>query len=280
MKLSDRPISNYRRILIYGGPKVGKTQLAGGLSEKYNLHWVDLENGAETLKKLPIFQQERIDLLSLPDTRSWPVAIKTCLKIIKGGKHEVCDAHGKIACAVCKKSDAPFTSICVDEFGAEDVLVFDSLTQLTQSAISNITKSKPDDYKMEYDDWANLGKLMDMFLSHVQQAKYNVVCISHESEAEMEDGKMRIVPVAGTRNFSRNTAKYFDDVVYAEVKNGKHVFASSTTYRNNIQTGSRAGVAMETSEAPSLLQLFEAVKPKEEQPFAARLSGLKGGVTK
>lgn len=98
---------------------------------------------------------------------------------------------------------------------------------------------------------------MDKFLSQVQQAKFNIVCITHVVETELEDGRKKLVPVCGTTAFSRNTAKYFDHVVYCEIKNKKHNFASSTTYANNILTGSRTDIALESTEAPSLLAIFE-----------------------
>jgi len=139
-------------------------------------------------------------------------------------------------------------------------VVFDSLTQLTNSAIAHITKTQPEDYKLNYDDWGNLGKLMDTFLSHVQQAPFHIVCISHETEVEMEDGKNKLVPTAGTRNFSRNTAKYFDEVCYCEVKNRKHVVGSSTIYSGNILTGSRSGSSLESAANPSLIPIFTGEK--------------------
>ena len=132
---------------------------------------------------------------------------------------------------------------------------------------------------MEFDDWANLGKLMDVFLSHVQQANFHVVCISHETEVKMEDGKDKLVPTAGTRNFSRNTAKYFDEVIYCEVKNKKHVVGSSTTYNNNILTGSRSGTTLETDPSASLIPIFTGERPTSNAatantPATAAVSGL------
>jgi hypothetical protein len=136
------------------------------------------------------------------------------------------------------------------------IYVFDSITQLVNSAINNIKKGKGEDYKFEWDDWGNLGVLMDRFLSHIQTMPAHVICISHETEVEMEDGKMKLVATAGTRNFSRNSAKYFDHVVYAEVKNKSHVAGSSTTYSNNILTGSRLSVSTESEKQPTLLNIF------------------------
>lgn len=257
MKLSQKSASKSHRALVFGPPKSGKTQLAGELSKEFNLIWFDLENGVDTLLKLPVEQQERIEVITLPDTRSYPIAIETMLKVIKGGKNDICDKHGKVSCGLCKKDSLPFTSIELATLSLDTIIVVDSLTQLTNSAISHITKNQPEDYKLNYDDWGNLGKLMDTFLSHVQQAGFNIVCISHETETEMEDGKMKLVPTAGTRAFSRNTAKYFDEVIYCEVKNKKHIAASSTLYNGNILTGSRTGATLETQEAASLIPIFK-----------------------
>lgn len=258
-KLSTMQQSATHRVLLYGPPKSGKTQLAGSLSTDFDLLWFDLESGKDTLFKLPKAQQERIELISLPDTRSFPIAIETMLKVIKGGKVNICEKHGKAGCTLCLKDSSPSTAVELSALPSSTIVVVDSMTQLTNSAIAHITKVQPDDYKLQFDDWGHLGKLMDIFLSHVQQAGYNIIVISHEVEAEQEDGKAKLVPVAGTRNFSRNSAKYFDEVVYCEVKNGKHVFGSSTTYANKIMTGSRTGMSLEKSDDPAaqLLNLFK-----------------------
>ena len=256
-KLSSKQAETTHRVIVYGAPKTGKTLLAGELAEYYNLIWVDMENGYETLLQLPMEWQDRIGIITLPDTRSYPVAIETILKMVKGPV-SICELHGKVSCMICKKTDAEVAEVDLNSLGAETVVVFDSLTQLSNSAISHITKGQPDDYKLGYDDWGNLGKLLDIFLSHIQQARYNVVVISHEVEAESEGKKKSLVPVGGTRAFSRNVAKYFGDVVYAERKNRKHVFSSSTTYATNILAGSRSDIDIaEGADKPSLLQIFK-----------------------
>lgn len=277
MKLSDKKSASTHRVLIFGPPKSGKTELAGSLATDFKLKWFDLENGIDTLFKLPLAAQENIEVISLPDTRSFPVAIETVLKVIKGGKHKICEKHGKVNCALCLKEAAPMTEVSLADLTNGEIVVFDSMTQLTNSAIAHITKNQPDDYKLQYDDWGNLGKLMDIFLSHIQQAGYNVIVISHEVEAEQEDGKAKIVPVAGTRNFSRNSAKYFDEVLYCEVKNGRHVVGSSTLYSPKILTGSRTGLLTEKVEDPkkALLALFKNTNTSpQDSPAQKALSNL------
>lgn len=263
-KLSTKSASTTHRIIIFGAPKTGKTQIAGELSEYYDLIYVGMENGHETLFKFPTSWQERIELVNLPDTRSYPIAIETVLKMVKGPV-SICEEHGKVSCMVCKRAEADVIDVNLPALDNNSVVIFDSLTQLTNSAISNITKGQPDDYKLNYDDWGNLGKLLDIFLSHIQQAGYNVIVISHETEAETEGKKKTLVPVGGTRNFSRNIAKYFDHVIYAERKNRKHVFASSSCYATTILTGSRTDVAMEEGDTPSLLRIFKPELYKDEK---------------
>lgn len=254
-KLSSKKASQTHRSIIYGAPKSGKTLLAGKLAEHFKVIWIDLENGHETLFQLPEAWQDNIELINVPDTRSYPIAIETCLKLVKG-KVDICEEHGKVSCMICKRAEAPSTIVDINSLDHNTVVVFDSLTQLSNSAIANITKNEPDDYKLNYDDWGNLGKLLDIFLSHVQQASYNVVVISHETEAETEGKKKTLVPVGGTRNFSRNIAKYFDHVIYMERKNKKHVATSSTTAATTILAGSRSGVSLEDNE-PDLLRIYK-----------------------
>ncbi len=257
---TQKPTSIHRAI-IFGPPKAGKTLLAGSLAEAFNLHWFDVENGHETLFQLPVEWQKRITLYALPDTRSFPIGIETCKKVVKAtGPISICELHGKVSCQLCKKAEAAAQTFDPTALTSKDVVVFDSATQLTASAIAHLTKSKPEEYKMQTDDWSNLGKQMDIFFSHVQQAKYHIVVISHDIDAKLEEkGKTQLVPVAGSRNFSRNVAKFFDHVIYAQRKNRKHVFSSSTVSSNAILTGSRSNVDMEATESASLVPIFQSV---------------------
>lgn len=256
MKLTEKKLSKTHRVLVYGEPKSGKTELAARLAEHYNVLLFDLENGYETLLKLPKEWQERVDVISIPDTKVFPIAIETMLKVVTGNKVDICDTHGKVNCAICKKDSLSFSTVELNSLSDEWIVIVDSLTQLSASAMNHLTKTQDELYKPEWSDYRNQGQLLDKFLSQVQQAKYNIVCITHVVETELEDGRKKLVPVCGTTAFSRNTAKYFDHVVYCEVKNKKHNFASSTTYSNNVLTGSRTDIVMENNAAPTLKDIF------------------------
>lgn len=278
MKLSTKKISTTHRAIVFGGPKSGKTELVGNLSTDFNLLWFDLENGYSTLLKLPQAQQERIEIISIPDTKVFPIAIETMLKVITGRKVSICIEHGKVGCATCRKNaaESSYEGRAEDiELGAlseDTIVVIDSITQLANSAMSHLTKDMEDTYKPEWSDYRNQSALMDKFLSQVQQAKFNICCITHEAEVELEDGKKKLVPVAGTTNFSRNTAKYFDHVVYADIRNKKHTFSSSSLYSSSVLTGSRTDVEIEAQEVPSLLKIFKGEHTVRGGPAISSLS--------
>lgn len=239
-----------KRVLIYGPPKTGKSLIAGKLAETKKLIWLDFENGYDVLYQLPQEWQERIQIIAVPDTKAVPMAIETALKVIRGSECKICHKHGKVMpCQLCvsAKEDMNYDRVCLNELNGntDTVVVWDSATQLMNSAIANITRKESDEYKMERDDWANLGKIMDIFLTGIQAARFNNIVISHEMPVEMNDGKEKLVPVAGTRNFSRNAAKYFSDVVYCNLENKQHKFWSATTALNNVVTGSRSNIKIE-----------------------------------
>lgn len=274
MKLTDKVDSLRERVLVFGGPKSGKTELAARLAEQFNIHLFDMENGYKTLRKLPAAWQERVNVYSIPDTRVYPIAIETMLKVVTGLPIDFCVEHAKVNCMICKKDGKPMEHVELNALGGDDIVIFDSLTQLANSAMAHVKKNDDDLDKPEWTDFMKQGFLMDKILSQCQHAKYNLVAITHEVEAELENGGKKLVPVAGTREFSRNTAKYFDHVVYCELKNKKHAFGSATDYALSVLTGSRSDVAIEKLGTASLLPFFrhEVAKTAAARIVAAVVS--------
>ena len=261
MKLTQAKQSKAKRVLIYGESMTGKTTLAGTLAEKFKVIWFDLEKGYESLLKLPESMQENIELIAVPDTKIYPIAIETMLKVFQNKEVFICEAHGKVACPICKKAEAPETRINLGELDENTVVVIDSLTQLSASTLNFLMKDKEDTAKPEWDVYRSQGALLEKILSCMQQSKHHIVCISHVVESQQEDGKVKLFPVCGTSNFSRNCPRFFDDVVYVELKNKKHTATCSTTYANNITAGSRLGHSI--GDDMSLLSLFSNEPVKE-----------------
>lgn len=267
MNLDEYSKTSRTKVLVYGAPKSGKTALVGKLAEHFTLHWLDLENGIKTLLNPAMLKPEfrkNVRVINIPDHRMVPVAIDTVRGIFKGGNKRICYDHGKLACPLCaRRPEARHSEFNLGEFGDTDVLVIDSLSQLSSSALNKVTLkaiSAPggEEYKASWDDYAAQGALIAEVLSMIQVLDINIVCISHETDSESVTGKDKVVPVAGTRNASRLAAKNFDEVVYCTVLNKKHVAYNSSTYDPTVVTGGRYGITLDGQKDGdlSLLPLF------------------------
>lgn len=280
-----------QRVIVYGPPKAGKTELVSKLALKYNLLWIDLEKGYAPLFKLPAEAQERVTVISIPDTKDNPMAIKTVLKMVTGEAGTVCTKHGEWKCAVCSRNgEAELDTVHLRGMEKGSILVIDSLTQLVDSALNHVRGNMPDTAKSEWDHWAAQGALISKVLGALQQLGIHVCVISHDIEVEQEDGTIALVPVSGTRNASRNTGRFFDHVLYMRVSNAKHKAGSATTYLNKVLTGSRLDIEIEKMEEFSLLPFFDPDDPVNLAARATReanklkasdtLNKAKGGVAK
>jgi DNA polymerase III delta prime subunit len=265
--------------MLYGPPKSGKTRLAGQLaSEGFKLFWFDLENGSTTLfGSLDPESKKNVEVYRIPDLKTYPIAIETCLKVIEFRKvpYRICDNHGKMDCPLCTKEHKPISILDYSTFDDKSILVFDSLTQLSNSAMNHVMKGKGDELTTpEWPEFRAQGTLLDKFLGNIQNSPYHVVVISHEQDVKMNDGKEKLVPVAGTRNFSRNTAKYFDEVIYMDIFNKRHRASSSTTAITDVLTGSRTGAKLEDEKEPSLSYLFTGKLKTGDQQAKEILEGV------
>lgn len=273
----------FHHVMLYGPPKSGKTLAAAALAKHYNLIWIDNENGFGTAygKDLGLTDENlgHITLVSLRDNSTYPIAAETCFKLLSptlwNREVSVCSAHGKVECAKCKADNAEHDMIALAKSGRDTIVVLDSLTQLAMSAlcVAKGGRAKIDSgfkpltgqidpstsyVKAEFDTWASQGDILNNILSAIQTAPFHIIVISHEMELEMEGGAERLVPAGGTRNFSRSVGKFFDHILLAGVRAGKHVAGSSTTYRPNALTGSRSGVVTEKLPAEqALLAIFD-----------------------
>lgn len=262
MKLSDlaKAVNTTKpnhSILIYGPAKTGKTRLVGTAAKIPSLKrifWIDLENGAETLLHMGLTEQEmdKIVLIRIPDTREVPRGIETVLKIMSSKTPiKICHQHGKVNCLepACKEE---YLEFCLKDLTHEDLVVIDSGSQLGDSALAMACAGKGIEYKPGWDEWGLVTKWLGDILSVIQAAVFtNFVLITHELIIEEEINgikKDKILPLVGTKAFCSKVGKYFGTVCYVEIKMGKHVAGSSSTYKANHITGSRVNVAIEKSK--------------------------------
>lgn len=258
MRPSDAPKVNAQHVMLFGDPKSGKSTMVSELTRHgYKLLWLAFDRGHGVIFKLPPELLDSIELIIVQDTAENPLAIETANVVMTGLAVNLCDAHGAKDCQKCRLKKLPFTNVCVNDLGPEWIVFLDHMSQIADSATARVTKGKAEDYKLDYDDWRTQGNWMKKLLTNIQACDHHVICAAHVLEAENDEGKKKLVPEVGTRNFSVNSTKYFDHVVYCRVDNLKHRFGSSTTWMNNVLTGSRTDVAIEGMEIASLLPIFE-----------------------
>ena len=249
--------------LLYGPPKVGKTELAGTLAkipDVRSIWWFDLENGSDTLVdmirrgKLTEEQAAKINLIRVPDIRESPVAMETLLKAIcTKAAVQICDEHGRVNCPVCLKDKASFTPFHHASLTDKDFIVIDSLSQASVSAMNMACRNQPVEFKPTWDEYGLQTKWLSDLLTTVQAAQYtNFLCITHDLIIEEEGKSDKCVPLCGTKAFSNTSAKYFGTVIYAEMKLKQHKAGSSTKYSTSTQTGSRLGIELEKEKDPDL----------------------------
>jgi|SRR6185312_9828220 len=255
------------RVLITGLSGTGKSTLAATLARRYRLIWINTENAASVFRKLPVEWRHNVNLINIPDSAAFPVAAQTVQKLFKDKKANICHQHGIIDCAICKKSGAPsdyidFTSLD----NRRDVVVLDSLTQTGNSFLAYVMRASAIDAKPERDDWGGLRKHTEFLSSSIQAATYNIICTATTIEAELEDGRKKLVPAFGSAGSSAGIAAKFSTVIYCDVKNNKHVAYSSSTASNTVLTKSREGFRIEDGEL-DLCRLFDTI-PNSSQDIS------------
>lgn len=275
-KLTNLHNSIYHRALIVGLSGSGKSTLAAQLASNFKLHWIGIENALDTLLKLPPEMQENVEVYNIPDSAAFPVAADTLMTLFKAGVARICDIHGKVECAVCKKEGNAFSTLDLRNLTQNDIVILDSGTQLSHSILAHTMRNKSVDTKPERDDWGALRKYTEFFGSQFQAAQFNLVVICHAIEATMEDGRTKLVPNFGSQAMSAEFGKFFSDIIYTDVKNRKHIANSDSTFSNTVLTKSRTDFRIEAYDPPSLVPLFmNAHLSVEQKERIERVQGRK-----
>lgn len=278
--------SSPQKVLIYGATKSGKTQLAGTLSKKFRLHWFDFENGYKTLLKLPMEQKKNILLTRMQDSHTDHAAIDLAIDVALHFESKVslplkyCASHGKKVCKECSANEnAVWRTFDKTKLTTDDIIVFDSATQLSTSAMhmamKKFKRNSFEGVKADYDTFMFQGNVLDRVFNAIQGCNSHIVVISHENGIEDTEGKEQLFPVAGTRNFSRSFGRYFDHVVRLYKKNGEHATGSKTTSFRAALAGSRLDIDITND----LLPLFDPevlkkiAEEKESNPVVQKVSG-------
>ena len=253
-------------ICEYGEPKTGKSTLAAKAAEEgWNLIWLSIDNGHIVLDKLSPAAQERVEIVIIPDSFTFPVGFDTFWKVSSGQPVDICNQHGQVNCSACvmkklAKTDTNYwTHLELNSAPVDNtIVVFDNISQAAESAMNFIIHKRPDTSFPGWDEFRLQGVMMNKFLLNLQQARYNLIAIAQPLEGKLEDGTKAMFPCIGTGPFSssNNAGRYFDSVIYSHIVNKKHHFVSKSTALMNVVSGSRNDVFIEDMEVPSVVPFF------------------------
>jgi len=253
-------------LLVYGGPKTGKTRLSATIAKLpwvRNVHYFGFENGHDTLitmtRKGDLSQEaaKKIHIYRIKDTPDKSRAMEIALKgFVSEHKGRLCKEHGRFECLECqpKKDFASVEwlskSIAFDvkTLTHDDWVIFDSGTQLAASCLAYITKGRDYDFKPGWDEYGQLGRMLTDFCSYVQAAaRCNFMVLTHELVLENNEleKKDKFYPLFGTKPFSLTVAKFFGTVIHLELNMRKHSGASASTFKDSVVSGSRVDMRIE-----------------------------------
>lgn len=253
--------------LVYGDSKSGKTTLVLELLKSYKLIWINLDNGVYLpAAKLSADNQANLDVINIPDTNTAPIAYSLVKRLIEGRSTRICNEHFIADCGHCAKNAATeFTTYEFNQLGADTIVVIDHITKASMSALGHIClddykkaiqRDPLNMYKPKLDDWGALSYNVGQFMTAIQNARFNIVAIAQSQEQETEDGRKKLLPNFGSKEFGRNVANFFDHMVFCELEMNKHKFGSMTNYGMHCMAGSRSDIDISKMSPASLVPFF------------------------
>lgn len=270
MKASDYALLQPQHCLIYGEPGTYKSRLVMELAEAgFKLKYFCLDGGIP-LKGQSKHALDNTEVFILRDTSTFQVGIKTIRKIIKGDEYNLCDFHGNIECKNCRLAGQSFSRVCLNESQLDEIIVIDHLTAVSNSALNTVwdgnkyaESTVPADDTTSFNIWRQQGWLIADVLKRAENASFNTAIISQETMVKTEDGSSKIMPQAGTDNFSRTIPGYFHHVIHCD--RGSTGFKFSSIRNNQAIVKSRDNVAIEDMKKPSLVPFYPPLGVQREQ---------------
>jgi len=215
-------------VLIFGGPKTGKTEFAGTWAEAGDVLYIDSDDGILTLRtssRIPVNLKENIYFVPVSDKSADP---------------HVKQPIGWITIREVVKSLANTGAYADIE---PKTVVIDSLTTASDYALSyTLHVNKHTGQQPTLPDWGRqMREITELITEARALNKINFICIAHEQYAKDElSGKVWCIPLV-TGKLAHRMGLYFDEVYYAHIRamGDKHEYKLNTKGSGLITAGSR-----------------------------------------
>lgn len=268
--LADHQSNEYTKLLIEGDSGSGKTgALTSLVAAGYKLRILDLDNGLETLKQF-VHKEcpealKGIEFRTLRDiyksSALGPVVSGTAkafveaLKMLDRWKYDDVDLG------------APAT------WGSECILVVDSLTFLSDSAMAWAEPLSPKDKRAVYGmAQGAIEKVLALLTS--PNFETNVIVISHIKYVDNEDGTRKGYPTAVGSALSPVIPRYFNSVALCETKaGGRRTVQTQATAMIDLKNPKPFDMAKEYPISTGLADFFAVLRepPAQTKPTLRKI---------
>lgn len=221
MLLTNHQSSKFTKLLLMGDSKSGKTGALASLVKNYSLRILDFDNGLDALAQVVRRDNpkllDKIEFRTLRDkmkaTPLGPVIDGTATAFIEGLKMLDRWKYGDVDLGVPA------------EWGAECILVLDSLTFMSDAAFNFREPLVPRSKDGKYDVRAVYKDAQDavesvLALLTSESFRTNVIVISHVRYVDNPDGTKKGYPTAVGSALSPTIPRYFNSVALAQTGPG------------------------------------------------------------
>lgn len=260
-----------RKVLIYGEPTTGKTELAATVALSPHIKrvfWFDLDKSLETVIFSPRISdeaREKIIPFDITGSNSEPYAVELFLQAFTGRKpKKLCYAHAKLGCPKCVGMGQTM-QWSLYSLGADDAVVIDPGSKLSEYMFAYASMENETNNKIQW--WGDFYGYMDNIQSALLDCPTNIIWISHELDLTKIVNKgtkqerevlVRTVPICGSRNYSKKFSKDFGYKISTYIS-GSSFRATVTPGENNKAiVGARRPIHLYNDEGnPSLVPMFD-----------------------
>lgn len=223
---------NNKKIIIWGEPITGKTQILTELAEaNYLIDYINLDNNMGVFDNASDKVIDNINNISVNDSLNKMNKATFFEQLITQPAVKVCGAHGYIDCVQCKNEGGD--SILYNPAKSEaDIIVIDSVSAYLESAMIK-GKGESVTAKTTFNNFGEQGLHVDVLNHFVKACPTNVIVISHilqMANTLKENYTDDFYPMFGTRPKSKRCMSVYSHIVKSILDKDTYQLTKSKTH--------------------------------------------------
>lgn len=266
--LSQHDSHQYTKLLFIGDHGSGKT---GGLAPLvragYNLFVFDFDNGLDILANLLSDEPEALERVHFQTFTDDLKTLQDGTTIPKGQPKAFANAMKQLNHWKTDDEDCGSPK----EFGPDSVVVIDSLTHLSMTAMRKVLADNGRAGEWPWQsDWGAAQQLVRGILQMLYSASFqsNVIVNAHIQFQTLQDGSTKVYPKTLGQALSPEVGSYFNTMVGAETKGGgknsKHIIRTMSDGVLEFKNSNPEKVPAELPLESGLADLFSILQGREQ----------------